>query len=86
MEVERQQVRFRNLFLSFLSFARVEALLSSSIQSLRTDCTFDIAAWSLTYLFLHAKNAIVSRRPGPLALVTGVAAQAGCYGYYYATV
>ncbi|GAA5851009.1 hypothetical protein JCM5353_007179 [Sporobolomyces roseus] len=43
-------------------------------------------AWSLTYLFLHAKNAIVSRRPGPIALVTGVAAQAGCYGYYYATV
>ncbi|GAA6008613.1 hypothetical protein JCM11491_003369 [Sporobolomyces phaffii] len=43
-------------------------------------------AWSLTYLFLHAKNAIVSKRPGPIALATAVGLQAGTYGYYYATV
>ncbi|GAA5924190.1 uncharacterized protein JCM15063_005569 [Sporobolomyces koalae] len=43
-------------------------------------------AWSLTYLFLHGKKALVSKRPGPIALAATVAAQAGMYGYYYSTV
>ncbi|GAA6062997.1 hypothetical protein JCM10212_004979 [Sporobolomyces blumeae] len=43
-------------------------------------------AWSLTYLFLHGRKALASRRPGPIALATAVAAQASTYGYYYSTV
>ncbi|GAA5994831.1 hypothetical protein JCM5350_000905 [Sporobolomyces pararoseus] len=43
-------------------------------------------AWSLTYLFLHAKKAFVSKRPGPIALAGAVGLQAATYGYYYSTV
>ncbi|CEQ39115.1 SPOSA6832_00591, partial [Sporobolomyces salmonicolor] len=40
-------------------------------------------AWSLTYLFLNGRKALVSRRPGPIALAAAAAAQAGTYGWYY---
>ncbi|GAA5832840.1 hypothetical protein JCM3766R1_007063 [Sporobolomyces carnicolor] len=43
-------------------------------------------AWSLTYLFLHGKKALVSKRPGPVALASAVGLQAATYGYYYSTV
>jgi len=44
------------------------------------------SAWSLTYLFLHAKKAFVSKRPGPIALASAVGLQAATYGYYYSIV
>jgi hypothetical protein len=37
----------------------------------------------LTFLFLHAKRAVVARRPAPIALSGIVAVQAGIYGYEY---
>ncbi|ORY90880.1 hypothetical protein BCR35DRAFT_349785 [Leucosporidium creatinivorum] len=40
-------------------------------------------AWSLTYLFLHGKKALISKRPVPIALASVVAAQAATFGYYY---
>lgn len=40
------------------------------------------SAWSLIYMF-HAKKAFKSRRPGPLALVGVVAAQAAVFGTWY---
>ncbi|GAA5860570.1 hypothetical protein JCM1840_000303 [Sporobolomyces johnsonii] len=40
-------------------------------------------AWSLIYLFLNGRKALVSRRPGPIALAAVAAAQAGTYGWYY---
>lgn len=45
-----------------------------------------LVAWSLTYLFLHGKKALVSKRPGPVALASAVGLQAATYGYYYSTV
>ncbi|TKA50122.1 hypothetical protein B0A53_06469 [Rhodotorula sp. CCFEE 5036] len=40
-------------------------------------------AWSLVYLFFNGRKALASRRPGPIALSSLVAAQAATYGYYY---
>ncbi|GAA5883250.1 hypothetical protein JCM3774_000644 [Rhodotorula dairenensis] len=40
-------------------------------------------AWSLVYLFFNGRNALESRRPGPIALSSLVAAQAATFGYYY---
>lgn len=41
------------------------------------------AAWALTFLFLHSKRALVSRRPAPILLTTAVAALGGVEGWDY---
>jgi hypothetical protein len=45
---------------------------------------FRFTAWSLTYLFLHGKKALLSKRPAPIALASVVLAQALAFGAYYA--
>lgn len=40
-------------------------------------------AWSLVYLFFNGRKAFASRRPGPMALSSLVAAQAATFGWYY---
>ncbi|KAL7344374.1 hypothetical protein BJY59DRAFT_718604 [Rhodotorula toruloides] len=40
-------------------------------------------AWSLIYLLLNTRKAIVARSPTALAVTGVVAAQAGLYGSYY---
>lgn len=42
-----------------------------------------LLAWSLTYLFLHGKKALVSRRPAPILLSSAMAANAVLYGVEY---
>ncbi|KAM0751614.1 hypothetical protein T439DRAFT_379722 [Meredithblackwellia eburnea MCA 4105] len=40
-------------------------------------------AWSLTYLFLHGKKSLLSRRPGPMLLSSAVALLASVEGADY---
>ncbi|GEM11983.1 hypothetical protein Rt10032_c18g6000 [Rhodotorula toruloides] len=40
-------------------------------------------AWSLIYLLLNTRKAIVARSPAALAVTSVVATQAGLYGSYY---
>ncbi|BGO98355.1 hypothetical protein RTBOTA2_002252 [Rhodotorula toruloides] len=40
-------------------------------------------AWSLIYLLLNTRKAVVARSPAALAVTGVVAAQAGLYGSYY---
>lgn len=40
-------------------------------------------AWSLTYLFLHSKRALVSKRPAPIALTVAVGLFATAEGSDY---
>lgn len=40
-------------------------------------------AWSLTYLFLHSKRALVSRRPAPIVLTVAMGLFATAEGVDY---
>lgn len=73
-------------FLSLLdavppSLRRAE--LDGCIQSTRELTQPPRTAWSLIYLLLNTRKAIVARSPTALAVTGVVAAQAGLYGSYY---